>query len=77
MSIILFAAGRNSAGIKTKTVTKDYELLDELKKSSKSMSSVKVKAGDAIISVDETKKDWSRITTSTGAGWIPTKFIKL
>ena len=58
-----------------KTVKKDYELLDDLKKDDKS-SSHRVTAG-AAITINETKKNWSNITVSStgGSGWIPTKFI--
>ena len=58
-----------------KTVKKDYDLRDDLRKDDKS-SSHRVTAG-AAITINGTKGDWSNITvTSTGAsGWIPSRYI--
>ena len=60
--------------IPSKTVKKDYALLEDLKKDAKSSHSV---TAGAAITINETKKGWSNITvTSTGGtGWIPTKHI--
>ena len=59
---------------KDKTVTRDYDLLDDLKKNAR--TTYKVNKGE-VISEKETKKEWSYIVTSIGAcGWIPSKYIK-
>ena len=57
-----------------KTVKKDYELHDDLKKGAK--CSHRVAAGAEVL-INKTKDKWSNITViSTGAtGWIPTKYI--